>query len=372
MSSRLMSIVKRTVELARHRPKGWQSVLYNTALAKAKIASPLMMPAHISIEPANVCNARCPVCETGNGSMERPRGLLNMDDFTRFIDQVAPTTSVLMYYFMGEPFLNKNAYEMIRYARSKDIYVETCTDGDFVDAHGILYSDINQISFQIGGMTSETHGTYRVNSDLPRVLENLEALLEERENHPDSNVQIEVGFIVMKHNEHEVPEFLKWAKEIGVDKASVVDPGVKTMAEGEQFLTKDKRYWRYDENAYKEGFLKPKVQPHNECTWIWNSVMVNWDGSIVPCCTDPMGKHVLGNAFEAPLSRLWNSPTFVDFRKRIVTRQKEVDICRLCSGYGTPQLMRSRPTSFSIQRLSHDSSSLDIPEELLSDLVLPK
>lgn len=362
--SRLGEIFKRSMQLATQRPKGWRSVLYNTAMAKAKIASPLMMPAHISIEPANVCNARCPVCETGNGSMERQRGMLDLGDFKKFMDHVAPTTSVLMYYFMGEPFLNKNSYEMIRYARSKDIYVETCTDGDFVDAEGVIYSDINQISFQIGGMTETTHQTYRVASELGRIKDNLERLVEVRRKHPESNVQIEVGFIVMRHNEHEVPEFLQWAKDMGIDRASVVDPCVRTMEEGEQFLPEDKKYWRYDETAYKAGYLKPKVQPHNECTWIWNSTMVNWDGTVVPCCTDPQGKHILGNAFEQPLSKLWNSSSFVDFRKRIVTRQKDVDICRLCSGYGTPQLIRSQPTSFSIRRLSHDPSSLDIPEML--------
>ena len=38
-----------------------------------------------------------------------------------------------MFYFMGEPFLNRHAYDMIRYARNRSIYVETCTNGDFVD-----------------------------------------------------------------------------------------------------------------------------------------------------------------------------------------------------------------------------------------------
>src|SRR5436309_2466168 len=125
---------------------------------------------------------------------------------------------------MGEPFLNKRAYEMIRYARQKDIYVETCSNGDYVDPEGVIYSDINQISIQIGGMTQRTHEIYRVRGDLPRVIRNLERILEERRRNSRSNVQVEVGFIVMKHNEHEVPEFVRWAKEVGVDRANVIDP----------------------------------------------------------------------------------------------------------------------------------------------------
>ncbi len=350
---------RRASRLVRERPKGWRSVLYNTAMAKAGITGPLMMPAHISIEPTNVCNAKCPVCETGNGSMARKRGMLDYDQFTAFIDDVAPTTSVLMYYFMGEPFLNKRSYEMIRYARQKDIFVETCTNGDFVDAEGVIFSDINQVSFQIGGLTNESHQVYRINSDIDRVVPNIEALIEERRKHPESNVSVEVGFIVMKHNEHEVPEFLRWAEELGVDKANVIDPCVRTVEEGEEMLPDDRRYWFYDEEAFERGVLKPKHVPDNECTWIWNSVMINWDGTVVPCCRDPHGKHILGNVFEEPLREIWNGPKMRGFRKQIATNQGGVDICQLCSGYGVPNLDRSPPLSFEAERHSFDPSSVE-------------
>lgn len=354
--------VTRSRDLLQARPRGWKSLLYNTAMAKAKRVGPLMLPVHISIEPTNVCNLRCPVCETGNGSMQRTPGMLDVHLYKRFIDEIAPHTAVLMYYFMGEPFLNKRAYEMIRYARQKDIYVETCSNGDYVDPAGVIYSDINQVSIQIGGMTQRTHEIYRVRGDLARVTRNLERILEERRRNPGSNVQVEVGFVVMKHNEHEVPEFVRWAKEIGVDRANVIDPCVRTIAEGYDLLPEDKRYWFYDEEAFARGVLKPKHLPDNECTWVWNSVMINWDGGVVPCCRDTQGKHPFGNVFETPLRQIWNGDAIRDFRRAIVSNQRDVDICRLCSGYGVPALNRSKPMTFEVKRLSLDESTLDIPE----------
>ncbi|MBA5867366.1 MAG: radical SAM protein [Nitrospira sp. CR1.3] len=355
--SRLWTLVK-------DRPKGWQSLLYNTAMAKAGIAGPLMMPVHISIEPTNLCNARCPVCETGNGSMARKAGMLDVDLYRTFIDEVAPTTAVIMYYFMGEPFLHKRSYEMIRYAREKGIYVETCTNGDFVDAEGTVYSDVNEINFQIGGMTQATHEVYRVRSYIEKIRANIDALLEEKRKHPDSNVQVKVGFIVMKHNEHEVPDFLKWAKEIGVDQANIIDPCVRNLQEAELFLPRDHRYWFYDEEALNRGVLKPKHVPHNECTWVWNTVQLNWDGSVVPCCRDPHGLHLVGNAFERPLREIWNGSEMRHFRQGIVSRQSEVDICRLCSGFGVPRLQHEHSIGFEIKHHTLNTDRLEFLDQV--------
>lgn len=351
---------KRAAALLASRPKGWQALLYNTAMAKAKRVGPLMMPVHLTIEPTNACNLRCPVCETGNGSMARRTGFLDFDRYCNLIDQVAPHTAVLMFYFMGEPFLNKRAYEMIRYARQKGMWVETCSNGDYVDAKGVIYSDVNEISFQIGGMTQETHEKYRVRGDLARVQKNLLELLELRRQMPNSNVLVNVGFVVMRHNEHEVPDFLTWARKIGVDRANVIDPCVRSVVEGHALLPQDRRYWFYDEEAFERGVLKPKHLPDNECTWIWNSVVVNWDGSVVPCCRDPNGTNTFGNAFETPLSEIWNGEKMRAFRKRIVSDQGNVDICKLCSGYGVPALMRPEPMGFEIHRLSLDQSQMDV------------
>lgn len=358
-------MIKKGLDLIAKRPKGWLSLLYNTVMSKLGIASPLMLPVHISIEPTNVCNLRCPVCETGNRSMERRAGMLDFETYKTFIDQIAPHASVLMFYFMGEPFLNKRAYDMIRYARDKGLYVETCTNGDFVDPDGVIYSDINEISFQIGGMTQETHEKYRVRGDLAKVEENIRRVVEARNNAPQSNVQIEVGFVVMKHNEHEVPEFLRWAKKIGIDKANVIDPCVRTVAEGEELLPKDRNYWFYDEGAFRNGVLKPKHVMNNECTWIWNAIMVMWNGDVVPCCRDPHGRHVMGNVFETPLNKIWNARAMKDFRKKILTNQKDIDICELCSGFGVPKLHYARGSEFEVQHRSVVASEYSLPSSVL-------
>jgi MoaA/NifB/PqqE/SkfB family radical SAM enzyme len=365
---RLLNKARTVYQIARAGAKGWPSFIWNTALAQQRIVGPLLPPVHIAIEPTNGCNAKCPVCETGKNEMLRRKGMLDKQAYEIFIDRVAKHTNSLLFYFMGEPFLNKHAYEMIRYTREKGIYVETCTNGDFVDARGVIFSDINKISFQLGGMTDETHKRYRVDSSLTKAHKNLHELIEERRKNPESNVQIEVGFIVMRHNEHEVPAFLKWAREIGVDVANVVDPCVRNMLEGYAYLPKDRKYWFYDEKAFEQGLLKPKVLPQNECQWIWNSMQINWNGDAVPCCRDPNGKHVLGNVFQDGIMRVFNGKKARDFRRRILTEQGKVDICQLCSSYGLPTLTKKKAISFEVQRHTNNELEAEVEKAALQAL----
>ena len=94
--------------------------------------------------------------------------------------------------------------------------------------------------------------------------------------------------------------------------------------------------------------------PDNDCAWIWNSIQINWNGDAVPCCRDPNGKHVLGNVFEQGLMGVFNGAKARDFRRRILTDQGNIDICKLCSGYGLPTIDRQKSEKFSVVRHSVD------------------
>ncbi len=87
----------------------------------------------MTIEPPNICNLHCPVCETGAGILNRPKGHMSLDNFKRILGSVGDQVNTLLFYYMGEPFLNKDAYDMIRYAVNKGIYVSACTNGENLD-----------------------------------------------------------------------------------------------------------------------------------------------------------------------------------------------------------------------------------------------
>ncbi len=318
-------------------------------------------PVHVSIEPTNICNLRCPVCETGDGTLGRRGGHMEIDAFRHVVDSMEDHLNVLYFYFMGEPFLVKNAYEMVEHASSKNIWVDTCTNGEFVDAKNLIDSGIGRVSFQIGGMTQETHETYRVRGNLDRSLANLEACIEEKRRRPDARTQLKVGFIVMHHNEHEVDQFIRYAEDIGVDGYEVVCPCARNMEQANQFLTKDPNYWIYDRDSYDRGILRPTDLSDHYCEWLYFTTTIQVNGDVVPCCRDPRGNYVLGNVFEQDfVEEIWNGPSYRDFRHTVANNQKDSGLCSLCSGYTAPDVTRHDEPAVPVESPSPTSRKADL------------
>lgn len=296
------------------------------------------LPINITIEPTNYCNCSCPICETGAGILGRTSEHMSLENFQTIIDKIAHHSNTLMFYFMGEPFINTQSYSMIRYAKDKGIpFITTCTNGDPVNPSKLVESGIDEISFQIGGITQETHGIYRVGSKIDRVFSNISETVRLR-NEKNIKMRIVCGFILMKHNEHEVEEFRDLMKNMGVDEAMIIDPCVRTMEEGYIYLPSDENHWIYDVVAFRQGELVPKILAQNECPWLYYSVTIQVNGDVVPCCRDPHGQFVMGNILKQDLNDIWNNPKFIKFRTMVNSKQKNVKICSLCSGYGVSEI----------------------------------
>jgi len=306
-----------------------------SAIAKAEKC--LGLPVHLTVEPTNICNLQCPVCETGAGVLGRPKGYMSLDSFKKILDSVGEQIIALMLYHMGEPFLNKDTYAMIRYAVDKGIYVSACTNGEILDMDGLVDSRLSEISFQIGGITQKTHEVYRVGGDLGKTMNNLSEVIVAK-SRGQISTKIQVGFIVMKHNEHEVERAKRKLETMGVDETVIISPCVRTIEQGKELLPTEDKYWYYDREAFAGGDLIPRKRPNNRCWWIYYSTVVLWTGEVVPCCRDACGHHIMGNLLEQNMKEIWNGDRYRSFRYAISVQQRKLPLCRLCSGYGIARL----------------------------------
>ena len=59
--------------------------------------------------------------------------MMQLQTFTKIIDELHEVLIYLILYFQGEPFLNPSFFDAIRYAHSKKIYTATSTNAHFLD-----------------------------------------------------------------------------------------------------------------------------------------------------------------------------------------------------------------------------------------------
>lgn len=152
-----------------------------------------------------------------------------------------------------------------------------------------------------------------------------------------SKIRILAGFIVMKYNEHKVGILKKDMAKLGVDDVTIINPGVRDLEQGKNYLPEDKSYWSYDIEAFENNILKPNIQPNKRCDWIYYSLATHMNRDIIPCCRDPKGEQVMRNLLNQGLDEIWNGEPYITFREQIIKDQKQVEIYKLCSSYPASQ-----------------------------------
>ena len=302
-----------------------------------KMKKSLGKPVLLTIEPTNTCDQKCPICETGNGTLGREKRVMSYDSFKNIINQFDGTLNQLYFYFMGEPFLNKDAYKMIEYAENRGIYVSTCTNGNFVDPGNLINSKISEVNFQISGMTQKLHTRYRVGGKLKQVLSKIEETVKIRDKHK-AKTKIFVGYILMKHNEHQLNDFITFCKKAQVDNYNIIGTTARTVKQAKEFMPSNSKYRIFSEKKLEKGLLVPKQRPNNYCGYLYGGTNIMVNGDVVSCCRDPKGKNVLGNVFDNNIYKIWNNEKYQRVRTLVNKKSNSLDLCKICIGENVPEL----------------------------------
>jgi radical SAM protein with 4Fe4S-binding SPASM domain len=288
-------------------------------------------PISISIEPTTSCNLRCPQCPSGLRSFSRPTGMLQLPVFQQAINELHPTTGYVTLYFQGEPYLNTQFLDMVKYAHQHNMYTATSTNAHYLsqeNAEKTISSGLDRLIISIDGTTQDTYGKYRIGGKLDKVLEGTRNLVEAKKRLKSSTPHIIWQFIVFGHNEHQLEEVKALSREYDVDELAIKSAQVYDYETGSELIPKNKDYSRYEQQ--ENGFaIKNKLLNH--CWRLWNSCVITWDGKVVPCCFDKDGTYRLGNLSEASFSQIWQNAQYQKFREQILKGRDYIDICKNCS-----------------------------------------
>jgi radical SAM protein with 4Fe4S-binding SPASM domain len=291
-------------------------------------------PTHLMIEPTDICNLRCTGCWANDESRRRRPRYLSIEGFKRVIDDLGDNLFIILLWGWGEPFLNKDIYEMIRLAREKDIIVISSTNAnvpfDDYEIEELIKSGLSKLIVAIDGVDQETYGTYRTGGNLDLALDNVRSFVEKKERFGLETPLINMRMVVMRQNQYQVGEFRRLGESLGVDIVSF-----KTMCDYRKdgvnaLFPTIKKYQRYAMDEESEKILDMKQRYY--CNRPWRKIHVFADGAVTPCEFDFEREYLLGTIYgDQNLRALWNNSTARDFRHQFLTDINGISFCRNCT-----------------------------------------
>ncbi len=315
--------------------KAWNAIkLYSSyQLTKWRSSSIVWgLPMTISFEPTTACNLRCPECPSGLRSFSRATGNLKADFFRESISQISSTLMYLIFYFQGEPFINPDFLDMVKFASEKNIYTITSTNAHFITddvAKRTVESGLDRMIISLDGTTQEVYEQYRKEGDIEKVLQGAKNMVKWKKKLNSQTPHLVFQFLVVKPNEHQIKEVYKLAEEIGIDEVKLKTAQVYDYKHGNPLIPTNEKFARYA--IQPDGTYKVKNKLLNHCWKLWHACVITWDGTMVPCCFDKDAKHTFGSLRTQAFREVWQNDQAQNFRSKIREGRDKIDICANCT-----------------------------------------
>jgi radical SAM protein with 4Fe4S-binding SPASM domain len=264
------------------------------------------LPDIVQIESTNLCNAKCVFCP--RDEMHRRQGVMDMDLFRKVVDECAALgiTHVRVHNY-GEPFLDRQLVEKVRYAKSRAIKeVGMISNGSLITedlARGMIDAGLDAINISVDASGKETFERTRVHLNYDTVIGNVRTLVRLRNELGRKRPKLILSFVRQGNSADEQAFIDEWR---GVaDKIHITDL----------------HNWA--------GTLNAESDVQFPCYRMWLTFTVLWDGRVSLCCADFDGRHILGDLRSSTIAEIWNSPAYRAVRTQQL-RDGGPEICRTC------------------------------------------
>jgi radical SAM protein with 4Fe4S-binding SPASM domain len=298
-------------------------------------------PHTLVVCPGVACNLRCPLCPTGQGAPGRSRGMMTLECFRRVMDECGPYLFALELYNWGEPFLNHDLFDMVRYAKTFKAEVRICTTLNHFNRHiceEIVRSGIDTLTVSLYGASQASAERYHIGSDFEGTLLNLQALIQEKRRLGSPKPAIRWLFLPTSYNVAEVEIAHELSDRLGVDEFFSF-PRFRCDMGKELLLSPEEQYdnvssWlpaRDDLSFYSHQERKRKFVPES-CKWLWTRAAINWNGSVSPCDAVWEERFDFGSVWDRSFFDIWNGDAYQAARRLTLGMGEDQpdSICAAC------------------------------------------
>jgi len=251
---------------------------------------------------------------------------MTLPEFKTVFDKLQKYLLVISFWNIGEPFLNKGLLKMVGYAHERRVFTSVLTNGTILDqekSKEVIASGLDYLAISMDGATEDSYKKYRKGGDFKALKKNIKFLIEERKRRKIFYPFVEIVFLVMKDNEHELNDMMRLARELGVNRLSFKKVSLisaEHLVDKSEILPKNQDFLH---DVHKGNYRRKK-----SCSSPWGQLVINADGNVTPCCSDFFHAENMGNMFTESAYSVWNGEKFRGFRNRIIKDFDNIKACR--------------------------------------------
>ena len=278
-------------------------------------------PLHLDIEVSSRCNLKCPFCSRTQrleaGTWRSP-GDISLDLYKEIVDQaVANNVYALNLNVIGEPFLNRDFTEMVRYAKEKgilDLFFHTnAVLLNEKKSRELIASGLDKLIISFDSPYKDKYERVRVGAKYEHVLKNVKRFKKLREEMGSMTPVTRINFIKLPGvTEQEIKDMVALFEPI-VDSIGLLD------------------YIESDNSVRVKADFPKDYKSNFVCSQLLTRMTIYDDGRVFPCCSDYDDGLQIGDLRKQTLEEVWNSKELNSIRKKHFDGKfYELDACAKC------------------------------------------
>lgn len=295
---------------------------------------PLGTPYTLCIDPCNLCNFKCRFCAMQTADIKLPfkKQLMPMDLYEKIIDGIAAfpdQLKILRISGNGEPLLNPELPEMIRYAKQRGVseWIEIVTNGSKLNPElneRLIESGLDRIRISIEEISEEGYREMAgANVALDQLCSNIKDIYE-RSVRTGGRCEVYIKTVDAAVGTKEKEEtfyrlFGDICHRIWIDHVIPLWSG-----------------WNDIENRFDLQRIGMHGQVSGEtavCPFPFYSLVINPDGIVTVCCSDWLRSLAIGDLTDQSLLEVWNGEPLRTFWTDMLSgNRNKYEMCAQC-GY---------------------------------------
>ncbi len=305
----------------------------------------------VLIELTGYCNFSCSFCPID--MMDRKKSRMPRTLWEKILTELGEKkmTPTVFFHLLGDPLVNKDVFDAIRFANSYGLSVSLYTNGALLDYQRssklLEVLRKGRVVLSLQEITPETfdqrsHGDLSWQEYIDRLLAFVH-MANTREDPLSVQVHCMIDMQGLAYNFSQLfreqkriqAVYDQWRCDLGLEskrrRINVLDPTRSyPLGKNSSFFVKHQTTWSNQLNDQTLYEVIPKETGH--CALMTDTFGILADGTCVFCCNDYEGKLNLGNAHESSLEEIYYAQKATMIRRAEEQGQFIEDVCQKCQG----------------------------------------